>query len=109
MEEQIRSHHTPAQAWPPAHGGICVGHVEHALTDEVDDLAIQRSLQTIGDMADHFFTDMDRFLADGSVKRDRLLHCLCRGLFSSDDLDQRNDVRRVKWMTDDATLGMHAG
>src|SRR3954471_5318466 len=102
MEKQIRSHDTPSQAGTPTDGGICVGDVEHALTDEVDDLAIQRSLQTIGHMADHFFADMDRFLADGSVKRDRLLHRLCRGLFSSDDLDQRNDVRRVEWMTDDA-------
>src|SRR6476661_5839025 len=51
---------------------------------------------------------MDRFLPNRSVKRKRLLNRLWRCLRSSDNFDQRDDVWRIKGMSDENTLWMLA-
>src|ERR1700752_2916362 len=57
-------------------------------------------------MPGHFLAKADRFLAQSRIEfrsaPDRLLGCLR----AADDLDQRDQMRRIERMRDDATLGM---
>src|ERR1700719_3384310 len=108
MEEQVRSHETPTQSRSPAHRGIRVRNAEHILLDQVDNLAIESSLKTVRDMADHFFLHVNRSLADRGIERHRTLDCLSRCLFATDDLNQRNEVWRIEGVSDHAALGMFA-
>jgi hypothetical protein len=76
MKQETGPHDTPPQPWPPTHCCIRVSNIEHTLLDEVHDFAIEGALQTIRDVADNLFTDMDRFLANRCVESDRLLDSL---------------------------------
>src|SRR5207237_5375846 len=55
---------------------------------------------------DNLPAQMDGSFADRSVERHRLPDRLWRRYGTSDDLDQRDKVRRIEWMADDATLGV---
>ena len=44
---QARTHHAPAQPGPLAHGIVGVRDAQHALLNEVHDLAIERRLEPV--------------------------------------------------------------
>src|SRR6185436_2398175 len=50
VEQEIGSHDAPTQPWSPADRGIRIGDIQHALLDEMNDLPIERGLETIGDV-----------------------------------------------------------
>src|SRR3984885_16256542 len=108
MEEQVWSHEAPTQSRSPAHRCIRVRDAEYALVDQVHNFAIEGSLQTVRDMADHFLLHVNRSLANRGIERHRTLDCLSRCLFATDDLNQRNEGGRMKGMSDHAALGMFA-
>src|ERR1700730_15297291 len=108
MEEQIRSHETPAQPRAPTHRSICVRDTEYTLLDQIHNFAIEGRLQTVRDMADHFLLYVNRSLTDRGIERNRTLDCRGRCFFAADNLHQRNEVRRITGMSDHATLGMFA-
>src|ERR1700733_16007187 len=108
MEEQVRSHKAPTESRSPAHRCIRIRDAEYVLVDQVYDLAIEGRLQTVRDMAAHFLLYVNRSLADRGIERHRALDCLSRCLFATDDLNQRNEVWRIKGMSDHAALGMFA-
>src|SRR5258708_11719424 len=74
MREQIRAHHCPTQARPPAHSGVGIGDVHHTLLNEVDNLPINRCLQAVRDMSVDFFLDGNRVFSYLGVKRALLSH-----------------------------------
>src|SRR5262249_41001523 len=64
VKQQIGSHYAPAQSRPPANRSIGISDIQHTLLYQVYDLAIQRALNTVRDMPDHFFSNMDGLFAD---------------------------------------------
>jgi hypothetical protein len=96
----------PQRRPDPRTGVVDVGSAQHILGNEVVDLARQCALQAVGDMARHFLVEPYRLLSDRLVERDRALDRLLRGPGPADDLDQRDQVRRIEGVTDDATLRM---
>src|SRR3954464_9947921 len=89
--------------------GVGVGNIQNTLFDEVDNFTIECSLKPVCDMPNHFFAHVDRPFTDRSVEGDGPLYSFRRCLLTSDNLDQRNHVRRVEWMTNHASLGILAG
>src|ERR1700730_17010484 len=77
VKQQIGSHYAPTQSRSQAHSSIGISDIQHTLLDEVYDLPIQRALDTVRDMADHFFSNMNGLLTDRCVKRECLLHGFC--------------------------------
>jgi hypothetical protein len=77
VKQQIGSHYAPTQSRSQAHSSIGISDIQHTLLDEVHDLPIQRALDTVRDMADHFFSNMNGLLTDRCVKRECLLHGFC--------------------------------
>src|SRR3954454_24586792 len=63
IEHQV-AHDAPAQARAPGQGGVDVGSADNAVGNEVINLARQRSLQAVGDMARHFLVEAHRPLPD---------------------------------------------
>src|ERR1700728_1735283 len=108
VEHQI-AHDTPPKARAPAQRGVDVGGAHHAFRDKVVHLAGQRRLQTVGDMPWHFLVEAHRPLPNRGVKFRGALDCGFRGLCPTDDLNQRDQVRRIERMGDDAALGMSRG
>ncbi len=47
VPQQVRAHDPPTQPRTPRHRIVGVGDVKDALTDQVDDLAVQRRLQRL--------------------------------------------------------------
>ncbi len=96
MKQKIGPHYSPTQPRSPAHGGVRISDVQYTLLDEIHDLAIQSGLESIRDVADNFFSDMDRLLANRGIKRDRALDgfrcCLC----ACHNLDQGDHMRRIE-------------
>src|SRR5262249_34957200 len=74
MKQKIGAHHSPTQTRSPAHGDVGISNVQHTLLNEVHDLAIQSSLQTVRDMTHNLFLDVNRLFANGGVERKRTLH-----------------------------------
>jgi len=109
MVEHHVAHDTPTQALAPAEGRVNIASAHDALGNEVIDLARQRGLQPVGDMARHFLIEAHRPLSDRRVKFRCAPDCLFGGLGSADDFDQRDQVRRIEWMGNDTTLGMCRG
>jgi hypothetical protein len=60
VKQQIGSHYAPTKSRSPTHCSIGISDIQHTLLDEVYDLPIQRALDTVRDMADHFFSNVDR-------------------------------------------------
>ena len=94
---------------PQRERSVDVGDADDALAYQVIHLAGQRSLQPVGDMPGHFLVQADGPLAQSRIEfrsaPDRLLGGLC----SADDLDQRDQVRRIERMRDDAALRVQRG
>src|SRR5260221_4342204 len=109
MEQKIWTHHPPTESRSPAHGRVRVSDIQYALLDEVNDLTVQRSLKAVGDVADDFFADMNRFLANRFVKGERTLDSFRRCFFARDYFNEWHHVRRIERMADDATFGMLTG
>src|ERR1700758_5433012 len=51
---------------------------------------------------------MDRLLADRNIEANCLLNRVRRRLTTADDFDQRDDMRRIEWMSDDHALRVFA-
>jgi len=96
MVEHHVAHNAPAQARAPAQGGVDVGGAHHTLGDKVINLAAQRRLQTVGDMPRHFLVEAHRPLPDRRIKFRSAPDRRFRGLCPADDLDQRDQVRRIE-------------
>src|SRR6266850_4273227 len=109
VEQEIRTHHSPAQSGSPAYGSVRIGDVQYALLDEVNDFTVQRSLKAVGDVANDLFANMNRFLANRFVKGERTLDSFRRCFFARDYFNERHHVRRIEGMADDATFGMLTG
>src|ERR1700722_11512214 len=67
MIEHHVAHDAPAQARPPGQGGVDVGSADDTLGNEVINLARQRSLQAVGDVARHFLVEAHRPLPDRRI------------------------------------------
>ena len=72
----------------------------------MDDLAEQRSLKPVGDMAGHLLMEPDRPLAEPAVEFRDTVDGLLGRLRAADDLDQRDQVRRIEGMPDHTPLGV---
>src|SRR5215510_6829455 len=84
---QALAHHAPAKPGPIADGGISILHAQDALLDQIEHLAVECGLQSVGHMSGKLPFQMDRLLADRSIEADRLLNRIRRGLVAADDLD----------------------
>src|SRR6202044_2573998 len=109
MEQEIWTHQAPTQSRSPAHGRVRVSDIQNTLFDEVHDFTVESRLKPVRDMANHFLSHADRLFADRSVERDRSLNSFWGSFRASDDLDQRNNVRRIKRVTNHAPFGILAG
>src|SRR5215471_18279150 len=105
---QALAHHAPAKSGPKADGGIGIFHAQDSLVDHVKHLAVERGLESVRYMPRKLLLQMDRLLADRSIEADCSLNRVRRGLTAANDLDQRYDVRRIEWMSDDHPLGVFA-
>ena len=101
---------TPQRRPGPQHrGGVDVGGADDAIGNEEINLARQRGLQAVGNVPRHFLVEAHSPLSDRRVK----FRCASDRLFGSlgaaDDLYERNQVRRIERMGDDAALRMGRG
>src|SRR5712675_136856 len=96
VQQQVWPHDPPSQSRSPGNHGVHVRHVHNTLSDQVDDLSLERGLQPIGNVPDNLPAQMDGSFADRSVERHRLPDRLWRRYGTSDDLDQRDKVRRIE-------------
>ena len=96
------AHNAPTQARAPAQGGVDVGGADDAIGNKVINLARQRGLEAVGDVARHFLVEAHRPLPDRRIKFRRASDRLFRGLCPAHDLHQRDQMGRVEWMGDDA-------
>src|SRR5215469_12700859 len=101
---QTRPHDAPAKPWPPANRIIGIGHTEHPLLDEIQDFAIKRRLQPVRDVPGHLLAQQNRPLTDRRVEGHCLLNGLGRCLSACDDLNERDDVRRIEGVSDDTAF-----
>src|SRR5258707_13770161 len=108
MEQEIWTHQAPTQSRSPAHCNIRIGDIQYTLLDEIDNLTVKRCLKAVGNVSDDLFADMNRFLANRCIERNRALHDLRRSFLARHHLHQRDHVRRVEGMADDAPFGMLA-
>ena len=94
----------------PQHSALSTSvDADDVVGDKVIDLARQRRLQAIGDMAGDFLAQTDGLLAQARVEFRGAPNGRFRGLRAADDLDERNQVRRIERMADDAALGVQGG
>src|SRR5271167_3250705 len=104
MVNQVRPHQSPAQTRTHAHCGIDVRHADHILVDQIGYFPVERRLKAVCYMSADLLANMHRPLSHRGIET----HCpsdgLRRRLRSSDHLDQRNQVRRIEWMSGYATL-----
>ena len=108
VKQKVGSHNTPPQPWSPTHCRIPVSNIDHALVDEIHDFTIERGLQAIRDVADYLFADVNRFLADRFVESDYPLDGFWRCFRAGHNLDQRNNMGRIKRVPCHAAFGMLA-
>ena len=81
MKDQMRPHQRPAQAGAIGDRRVGIGDRHHAFRHQVNDLAPQRGLQAVGDMARHFLLDVDRLLADRPDRIPSRLAIACGEVF----------------------------
>jgi hypothetical protein len=85
---------------------IDVGDRRYSKVDQMERLAPQGSLQSIGDMAGELLSQADGMLTERCVERDRSVDHRWIGTLPADDLDERHEMRRVEGMPDHDSLGM---
>src|SRR4051812_42558997 len=100
------AHDAPTQARPPAQRGVHVCSADDALGDEVIDLPCQGRLQTVGHMAGHFLAQANGLLSEPRVEIRCALNGRLRSLGAANDLYQRDQVRWIERMANNAALGM---
>src|ERR1700730_5901397 len=83
MPLQAGTHYAPTQSWSITHRIISITGTQHALLDQIHDLFIESSLETISHMAGKFLVQVNRLLANRRIKRNRSLNCFRRGLCST--------------------------
>src|SRR5215469_8921437 len=81
---QVRAHDSPPQPWTPAHGIVGLRGTDHALLDEIQNLLVERQLQTVRDVTWDFLAKMNRLLADGCIECHRLFDGLGRSFNAPD-------------------------
>src|ERR1700722_20849187 len=107
IEEHV-AHEPPTQARPPAQRSVDIRRADYAFGNEVVDFPGNGGLQTIGDVARHLLTHSNRPPSNALVEFRDALNCLFGGLGAAHDFHQRDEMRRIEWMSDDATLGMRS-
>ena len=112
MPQQVGAHDAPAQSRAPRHCVVGVGDVEHALADQVDNLAVERRLEAVGHVPGQLLLQMNRLLSDRGVERHRVSDRLRGGRRPTDDLHEGNDMRRIERVADHGplrtpALGLH--
>src|ERR1700730_4796712 len=108
VKKKIRSHDSPAQYEAPAHCSSTAPPLHHILLDQGGNFTIQSGLQSIGNVSHDFLANVDWLPADRGIERHRLLNDFRGGPRSGHHFHERNDMRRIEGMTDDATLRMDA-
>ena len=101
------AHNAPAQARAPAQRGVDISGAHYALCYEVIDLTRQCGLQAVSNVTGHLLVDAHRPLPDRRVEFRCALDCLFRRFYPANDLDQRDQMRRIERVADHAALGMH--
>ena len=86
-----------------------VGGADDAIRNEVINLARQRGLQAVGNVPRHFLVEAHGPLPDRCIKFGCALDRRFRSLGPADNLDQRDQMRRIERMGDDAALRMDRG
>src|ERR1700722_6277817 len=109
MEEDTWAHDSPTKTGSPAHRGIGIRNIDYTEIDQIHDLTIDCGLKTVRNVSHHFLSKMDWLLADGRIEFDRAVNRIRGRLSATHHFHQRNHVRRIKRMPDDAALGMLAG
>ena len=105
---QTGSHHSPAESRSPAHGIVRIRNAQHALRNEVGDLAVEGRLQAVPDMTIQFLVQSNGLLADRGIEGHCSLDRFRRRFGSANDFHERDDVRRVEGVPDEDTLGVLA-
>ncbi len=108
MPLQARPHRAPAKPRPVGDRNVGISHAQHALLNEIENFLVERRLQSIRRVPRNAFVKPYRLLAHRRVERHRALDRRFRRFGAANDLDQRNDVRRIERMPDDAALWMLA-
>src|SRR5438270_4807879 len=106
MPLQTRAHHSPARSRSIAHRHVCVFNAQHVMLNQIHDLLVERRLQPISDVTGKFLFQMDRFLSNRCVKRERSLNRFWRCIRSADNLHYWDDVWRIERMSDEITFGL---
>src|SRR3984893_3374826 len=52
VPQQAWTHHSPTKSRPPTHGVICIGNTQNTLFNQIHNLSIQSSLQSVSDMSE---------------------------------------------------------
>src|SRR5215469_17437217 len=108
MERHARTHLGPAQAWAEGYGLIDFLDCRLARGDHVQGLAPHGLLQPVADETGQFAAESERSLADRRVEVGEPGHGPWASLLPADDLDERDEVRRVEWMTYHAAFRLGA-
>ncbi len=99
MHVEERTEQRPTEAGAVSDRRVDILNRRDAPLHEVESLAPQRRLKTIGDMALDFAPDANRLLADRLVEGQRLLDGMFGCQAAADHLDQRYQMRRIERMT----------
>src|SRR3984957_5920554 len=98
-----RTHERPPQCEPVANADIDVFDSAHAVGDQAERLLEKRALHPIYDEAVDFAVHTHRRLADGGHEGTRPFEGLSGRPLRGNDLDCRNETRRVDRMDHDAS------
>src|SRR5882724_4724530 len=98
MEQHGRAHRGPAQTWSCPDGRIHVLDAGDSRFDKMKGFSPERGLKAVRDMAGNLSLDTYRDLAGVPIEPLRLIGHPCGRERVGQDLDQRNEMRRVKGM-----------
>src|SRR6267378_5567073 len=85
MPLQTRPHHSPAWSRSITNSNVRVLDAQDIVLNQIHDLLVERGLQSVSDVTGKFLFQMDRFLPNRGVKRDRLLNRFRRSLRAADN------------------------
>src|SRR5205823_11210560 len=85
MPLQARAHHSPTRSRAITNRNVRVFNAQHVVLNQIHDLLVKRSLQSVTDVTRKLLLQMDRFLPNQRVKRERLLNRVRRSLRSPDN------------------------